>query len=73
MRRTKDGLGYRIESERGWFYLGLRSRIYALHLALGRLTITLQRRRTEPNRTLRAAIFVIVLIGLATIVLYNIV
>lgn len=44
MRRIATGPheGWKVQSNRGRFYLGLGGHIYALHLEMGRLHITIE-------------------------------
>ena len=46
MRRvpTGPGEGWKIQSNRGWFFLGVAGRIYAFHLEVGRLSISVEAR-----------------------------
>jgi hypothetical protein len=44
------GDGFKLTSRRGWFYLGLRTRVYVIHIGLGRLAITFETKRERNKR-----------------------
>jgi hypothetical protein len=47
MRRvhTDPGEGWKIQSNRGWFFLGIGTRIFSFHLELGRFGVTIEKKR----------------------------
>jgi hypothetical protein len=55
---TSSGEGWKIQNDKGWFYLGVGGHIYALHLSIGPVDITVQageKKRTQAKAARRAA------------------
>lgn len=45
LHRVPDASGWKVSSDKGWFFLSLGTKFYAFHISIGRLSISVDAKR----------------------------